>query len=214
MQPFLKKVSDTLREPTWWAWLVTGGLLLAGVLGSRSAFAAAALLALAQCAYFAATDDSRLPLSAQVRLAFALFLAATDAAGLLWLCWLPVAGTVVRLLFGYCLLGRMLSLLPWNRNKPISLDLVRRIFVSPQWPMPNKDLPAGVTTRCGGHRDDAAVSLSVFPPSAPVARADSRIERAVKEASRRRASIAGAWQKRNSLSPAGLTDRQELDCAS
>jgi hypothetical protein len=214
MQTFLKKVSATLREPTWWAWLVTGGLLLAGVLGSRSAFAAAALFALAQSAYFAASDDSRLPLSAQVRLAFALFLAATDAAGLLWLCWLPVAGTVVRLLFGYSLLGRMLSLLPWNRSEPFSRDMVRRTFVAPRWPVLNEKVSADFAARPTNCRDDAAVSLSLMPASAPARQAANRIERAVKEASRRRASIANAWRKRNSLSPAGLTDRQELDCAS
>ena len=108
MKSFPTTILETLREPTWWAWLATGGLLLAGLLGSRSAFAAACLFALGQYVYFAAGDDSRLPHAAQVRLAFALILVVADAAGLLWLCWAVLAGTALRVAFGYCLLGRML----------------------------------------------------------------------------------------------------------
>ncbi len=45
--------------------------------------------------------------------------------------WLPVLGTGVMLVFGYCLMARMLSLLPWNRTEPLTLSLLRRTFVSP-----------------------------------------------------------------------------------
>jgi hypothetical protein len=214
MQPFLKKFFETLREPTWWAWLVTGGLLLGGALGSRGAFSAAILFALAQYAYFAAADDSRLPLSAQVRLAFALFLTAADAAGLLWLCWLPVAGTVVRLLFGYCLLERTLSLLPWNRDEPLSRELVRRTFLTPPRPLLNEKVSPDFAPRAINGRDDAMVSLAIAPPAVVATSVENRINRAVSEASKRRSSIAAAWRTQNLLTSSGLTDRQELDCAS
>ena len=204
----------TLREPTWWAWLVTGGLLLGGVLGSRGAFGASILFALAQFAYFAAKDDSGLPHAAQVRLSFALILAVADAAGLLWFCWVVVAGTAVRVAFGYCLLGRMLSLLPWNRREAMSLDLVRRTFLTPPSPLVSESEVSAVAPRTTGLRDEAAVSMSVFPRTTSGPRPESRIERAVGEARRRRAAIATAWRNRRSHSPAGLTDRQELDCAS
>ena len=34
------------------------------------------------------------------------------------------------LVFGYCAMGRTLSLLPWNRTEPFSLNLLRRTFFS------------------------------------------------------------------------------------
>jgi hypothetical protein len=44
--------------------------------------------------------------------------------------WLPVAGTWARSIFGYCLLARTLSLLPWNRQVPFSSGLLIRAFFS------------------------------------------------------------------------------------
>ena len=47
-----------------------------------------------------------------------------------WLYWLPVVGTFALVIFGYCLLARVLSLLPWNLREPHSLGLWRRTFFS------------------------------------------------------------------------------------
>ena len=44
--------------------------------------------------------------------------------------WLPTVGTFALVIFGYWLMGRFLSLLPWNRHEPISLDLIHRTFLS------------------------------------------------------------------------------------
>jgi hypothetical protein len=42
-------------------------------------------------------------------------------------------------IFGYCLMARMLSLLPWNRTEPITADLVRRTFLSRPRPLDRGD---------------------------------------------------------------------------
>ena len=42
----------------------------------------------------------------------------------------PVVGTFALVIFGYCLTARVLSLLPWNRAEPITIDLLRRTFLS------------------------------------------------------------------------------------
>jgi hypothetical protein len=42
-------------------------------------------------------------------------------------------------IFGYCLMARMLSLLPWNRTEPITADLVRRTFLSRPRPLDRAD---------------------------------------------------------------------------
>jgi hypothetical protein len=46
------------------------------------------------------------------------------------------AGITARVLFGYCLLGRILSLAPWNHWQPLSFRLVRRTFLSFQAVVP------------------------------------------------------------------------------
>jgi len=99
-------------------------------------------------------------------------------------------------------------------GEAMSLDLLRRTFLTPPSPLVSESRISVDALPVSRRRDDAKVSLALILPSAPVMRAESRIERAVSEASRRRASIANAWRKRNSHSSSGLTDRQELDCAS
>jgi hypothetical protein len=42
-------------------------------------------------------------------------------------------------IFGYCLMARMLSLLPWNRTEPITADLVRPTFLSRPRPLDRAD---------------------------------------------------------------------------
>ncbi len=48
-----------------------------------------------------------------------------------WLYWLPTVGTFALIIFGYCLLARMLSLLPWNSKEAYTLSRLRRTFLSP-----------------------------------------------------------------------------------
>ena len=48
-----------------------------------------------------------------------------------WLFWIPAVGTPAQVLFGYCTLARCLSLLPWNRQQPLSWSLLWRTFIAP-----------------------------------------------------------------------------------
>ncbi|MBX3346336.1 MAG: hypothetical protein KF806_13480, partial [Nitrospira sp.] len=45
-------------------------------------------------------------------------------------------GTTARVLVGYCLLARTLSLAPWNRRQPLTWSMLRRTFFSPQTAAP------------------------------------------------------------------------------
>ena len=40
-------------------------------------------------------------------------------------------GLIGNLFFDYCLLARLLSLLPWNRHESFSLGLVQRALLTP-----------------------------------------------------------------------------------
>ena len=70
-------------------------------------------------------------LSVQVRAVFLALLCIGLLPHLGPLHVLMVVGTGVLLVTDYCLLARLLSLLPWNRHEPISIDLLRRLLSTP-----------------------------------------------------------------------------------
>jgi hypothetical protein len=48
-----------------------------------------------------------------------------------WLYWLPCVGTFALILFEYCLLARVLALMPWNRTAGITPALLWKTFFTP-----------------------------------------------------------------------------------
>jgi hypothetical protein len=119
------------KEPTWWVWLVTVALLATGLAGIPAGIIAAITLSLVQTVFFwRKTWDVR-AMSVQLRLAYTMLLFVCFTPPLRWLYWLPTVGTSALLVFGYCLMARTLSLLPWNRAEPLTLDLLCRTFFSP-----------------------------------------------------------------------------------
>jgi len=70
-------------------------------------------------------------MAVQVRLVYLLLLIAGSAPGLELVHLLQFAATAANAAFGYCLLGRALSLLPWNRETPLSARLLATAFLGP-----------------------------------------------------------------------------------
>lgn len=155
----------TPDQPAWWLWSATLALLLAGLAGREAAFPAALALSLAQTGHAAWRHRGGLALAVQIRLAYSGLLALGLLPGLDWLYWLPAAGTLALLLFGYCLLARTLSLLPWHRYEPLTPGLLRRTFLSRPVHL---RLPAGSNpSACGGPGgvcELEARAASVAPP--------------------------------------------------
>jgi hypothetical protein len=79
----------------------------------------------------------------QVRTAYLSMLVAGLWEPFHWVHWLQLAGTTARVVIGYCLLARTLSLAPWNRRQPLSPDLITRTFLSIQATVP----PCGAVFR-------------------------------------------------------------------
>jgi hypothetical protein len=127
------------QDWTWWGWLVTACLLLIGLLGMPEAFLVALLLSIAQSVLFFARERALGAFPVQLRLAYTLLLIICLFLPIRWLFWLPAVGTFALVIFGYCLMARMLSLLPWNRTEPITADLVRRTFLSRPRPLDRAD---------------------------------------------------------------------------
>lgn len=122
---------DVLRDPDWLTWLVVFGLLVAHVAGVPHARAAALAICVAAGLLVAARRGSLRPYGAQVRLGYFVLLLPTLVPAVEPLLYLPLAGTAVRLLFGYCAMGRLLMLMPWNREGPLTFAYLRRVVLTP-----------------------------------------------------------------------------------
>ena len=121
----------------WWYWLLTVGLLGTGLFGWPMAIYLAILLCAVQIGHvlWLTRDVTAFPV--QVRVAYLAMLIAGLWEPLQWIHWMQLAGTTARVLVGYCLLARTLSLAPWNRRQPLSFALLRRTFLSLQAVVPS-----------------------------------------------------------------------------
>jgi hypothetical protein len=115
---------------TWWAWTLTAILLAIGLAGYPSAFIAAMAITTGQAIVMLIREKSISAFPVQLRITYLLLLVISFIPQMRWLYWLPTLGTFALVIFGYCLLARALSLLPWNRRESLSADLLRRTFMT------------------------------------------------------------------------------------
>lgn len=68
----------------------------------------------------------------QVRIAYLIWVAVgTYVPHMVILMYITTIGLATNLFLDYCPLARMLYLFRWNRSEPFSLNLVKRVFLSP-----------------------------------------------------------------------------------
>ena len=115
---------------TWWAWTITTVLLVVGLSGYSLAFVGAMVVTAGQGIVLLVRDRSLAAFSVQLRAAYLLLLLISYPPPMRWLYWLPTVGTFALVVFGYCLLARFLSLLPWNSQEAYTLGRLRRTFLS------------------------------------------------------------------------------------
>jgi hypothetical protein len=120
-----------LSDYTWWIWLSLACCLLAGLLVHPMYFLLAIGLSTIQALFFLAREKSVASFPSQLRIAYWLLLVVLYIPPLRPLYWIPAIGTFILCFFGYCLLARCLSLLPWNRTSPLTLEEVKRTFLVP-----------------------------------------------------------------------------------
>jgi hypothetical protein len=123
-------IASRFNDIRWWYWLATAILLAGYVAGLHAAIFAAIALTAVQLAHLAARERRPAAFPVQVRAAYLALLAAGLYPPLAFLHWVQLLGTWLMVLVGYCPLARALSLLPWNRRRPLSAELVRRTFLS------------------------------------------------------------------------------------
>ena len=122
------KLTVSPEEPSWWIWLATMAALMCGLAGSEAGFIAAIALTVVQAAFVWTKHRRVAAYPVQVRLAFAALLLVCLVPFLRWFYWLTTFGIAARLVFGYCLMARLLSLMPWNRDGSLSAGLLLRTF--------------------------------------------------------------------------------------
>lgn len=126
----------TIHDLSWWYWLLTVGLLAAGLLGWPAGIFLAMVLCAVQIVHVIWLTRDLAAFPTQVRIAYLAMLIAGLWGPLQWIHWMQLAGTTARVLIGYCLLARTLSLAPWNRWQPLTFPLVRLTFLSLQTAVP------------------------------------------------------------------------------
>ena len=120
-----------LFDAAWWYWLATVVFLIGWLSGCKTCLYLAVALCVVQAVHFAWRRRSAAAFPVQVRLAYLALLITGLWPPLRLVHWIQLAGTSARILWNYCFLARLLSLLPWNRREPLTAGLVRRTFLTP-----------------------------------------------------------------------------------
>ncbi len=128
---------NTFHDLSWWYWVMTVCLLGAGLSGWPAGIWLAITLCVVQIGHVLRLTRDSTAFPVQVRTAYLGLLLAGLWGPLLWIHWMQFAGTTARILAGYCLLARILSLAPWNRRQPLTSGLLRRTFLSLQTAVPS-----------------------------------------------------------------------------
>ncbi|MCP5298137.1 MAG: hypothetical protein H6959_10425 [Chromatiaceae bacterium] len=118
------------RDTGWRYWLVTVILLTAGIAGWRWGFVAAIALTVVHLLHFLWREGSFASFPVQVRTGYLLLLLASLPGPMQWLYWVPTIGTWAQVIFGYCAMARIVSLMPWNKREPYAWRLFWRTFTA------------------------------------------------------------------------------------
>lgn len=119
------------RTLAWWYWLASTLSLNLTVLGIYPAYTIAIGIALVQLVHFLIRDHGHPSMTVQIRSGYLLVLLLALPDYMQWFLWVPAMGTLARVLFSYCLMARMLVLLPFNRKEVLTFAFVKKAFLTP-----------------------------------------------------------------------------------
>ena len=128
-----QRLPDTTRKRLiWWFWLLTWVLLLGGIF-QRSLYHAVVIVSAFQALVFLGLFRFRPnPFPVQVRLAYLLWVAVgTYVPGMVILMYITTLGLAANLFLNYCPLARLMLLMPWNRQEPLTFDYLKRVVLTP-----------------------------------------------------------------------------------
>ncbi|MGY8767717.1 MAG: hypothetical protein ACKVH8_04690 [Pirellulales bacterium] len=142
------------QEVSWWFWLASVICLATGLSYWPTGLLVLVGLTLIQVIYYSGIANKMTDFPVQVRAVYFLFTIAGFISPLGFVHWIQLFGTTAVVLFDYCPLARTLSLLPFNRNQPLSFQLLRQTLfaLSTQHRIASDTLPNFVLPerRCTG----------------------------------------------------------------
>jgi hypothetical protein len=113
-------------------WLAIALPLAAGLLLWPPALFFAMAVTLLNCIHYLLRAPGIAAFPMQVRIGFLGLLVLGQVPYLGWVNWVQLTGITALITVGYCPLARILSLMPWNRNRPMSWSLfVTAVFSRP-----------------------------------------------------------------------------------
>jgi hypothetical protein len=119
------------RSAGWWWWLLTAVALGGGLAGWGAGLPAAMALTAARGLQLARAAVRLPALPVQVRATYLAILALGCWSPLAFLGGLQLVATSALLIFDYCVLARLLALLPWNRRGPLTRERLRATILQP-----------------------------------------------------------------------------------
>ena len=119
------------KDKGWWYWLVTWVLLVAlMVFGWAMALYLNIILQIVQVVDYRRSEGSVKAFPVQIRIGFLIFLVVGALEFMRWIYWIPVVGVAAQLTVGYCLMARVMSLMPWNLQGPFTWYLFKKTIFS------------------------------------------------------------------------------------
>jgi len=120
------------KRLVWWLWFVTWVALLCGLI-NRGYYDFVVLFSTLHAILFLILFRFQLrPFPIQVRIVYLLWvIVGSYIPYMLFLMHITTIGLAGNLFFKYCPLARLLHLCPWNRNEPLSLNFIGRVFLTP-----------------------------------------------------------------------------------
>jgi hypothetical protein len=114
----------------WTYWLLIVVLLVVGLAGWPAGFMPVIILCSIQVLHFLWREGGVSAFPVQVRIAYLLLILVGQWDLLTFILWMQALGTTIELLLGYCTLARVMALMPWNRRKLLSWQLIRQVLFS------------------------------------------------------------------------------------
>lgn len=115
-------------------WQLTALALVADLAGWPQGLAWAIALTALHTLASGVLQRSATNLAMQVRVLYLAMLLVGMLPAMRWMHVVQCAGLVVRLVWDYCLAARLLTLLPWNRDVPLTRALAWWVFTAPPAP--------------------------------------------------------------------------------
>ena len=113
---------------SWKYWLITFVLLMRGIINDDNSFGLVIGLAAIQVIHYLIKTKKMTSFDVQFRMVFLLLMLVAQISQFAWLYVFALIELLSQILFAYSFMARCVRLMPWNRQTPMSLPLIKQTF--------------------------------------------------------------------------------------